>query len=90
LLAILQGFDRTSTSQLIDDLARTGLVERAVDNRDRRSHALRLTAPGRKRLAEAISAGKSAEDALTSDLTVTELADLKRLLVKLLATSTDG
>ncbi len=87
LVSEQMGFDRTSTSQLIDELAEAGLVERAIDDRDRRSHALRLTGKGRKKLATATAAGKRAEAEFARALNQSQVAELKQLLTKLLETS---
>ncbi len=85
LISSHMGFDRTSTSQLIDDLTRAGLVERATDEQDRRSHALRLTAEGRNRLAQATVAGILAERDVTAELSDGELDQLKQSLARMLA-----
>jgi hypothetical protein len=44
----LFGIDRTSTSQLVDQLEAAGLVERHLNGADRRAWQLQLTARGRK------------------------------------------
>ena len=40
--------DRTTTSALVGRLEQQGLIERAVNNEDRRARVLRLTAAGRR------------------------------------------
>lgn len=48
-LARILGVDRSTVVTVIDKLERQGLVERAARPDDRRSHALRLSRPGRVR-----------------------------------------
>lgn len=47
-LAARLGIDRASTSQLVDELEAMGLVERRVNDADRRARLLRLTPRGEK------------------------------------------
>jgi len=47
-LAARLGIDRTSTSQLVDELEERGLVERRINHADRRARLLRLTPRGEK------------------------------------------
>ena len=60
-LAARMGIDRASTSQLVDELEKMGLVDRRVNGADRRARLLRLTSRGEKmrtRLRSPTSAGQ--------------------------------
>ncbi|OLR92435.1 MarR family winged helix-turn-helix transcriptional regulator [Actinokineospora bangkokensis] len=83
-LAIAQrlGIDRTVMTYLIDDLERSGLVERRPDPADRRARLLSATAAGRARLAEATEALRQAEEHVLSPLTGAEREVLRDLLRK--------
>ncbi len=61
-LAALMGLDRTNVGQLIDQLEVKGLVERRINDSDRRARALHLTAEGkalRRRLRPKIVAAQA-------------------------------
>ena len=62
-LAELMGIDRTNVGQVIDDLEAKGLVERRVNDADRRARELRTTARGvalRRRMRPRVLAAQAA------------------------------
>ncbi|MDQ3528419.1 MAG: MarR family winged helix-turn-helix transcriptional regulator [Actinomycetota bacterium] len=65
---------------LLDELEEGGLLERARRADDRRSHVVRLTAAGRKTLADVGAAARAHDAELMSVLTPEEREDLHRLL----------
>jgi DNA-binding MarR family transcriptional regulator len=67
-LAEHSGFERSYVSRLLDQLSRSGLVERVPDPLDRRQRLMRLTATGRQRQQQAA--------ALVARLTATHLRTL--------------
>lgn len=76
--------DRNTMVSLIDELEAQRLVERARDPNDRRAYAISVTKQG---CAVATQAGQLIEEAdsqFAQGLTATELAELVRLLAKLL------
>jgi len=74
------GIDRSSVVPLIDKLERRQLVERAPHARDRRSHALRLTAAGARLFDSARAAVARHESHIFAPLSSTERETLARLL----------
>lgn len=68
---------------LIDRLEKRGLLERTVDDTDRRSHGLRLTPKGAALAAQAKALGTAGDRAAAAHLTEAERATLLRLLRKL-------
>src|SRR5215470_12408969 len=79
------GFDESDLVGLVDLLEREGLVERRIDSRDRRRHALTLTAKGRRR---AVATGRELTRrvaAFLGALSVHEQEELRRLLLRALA-----
>lgn len=68
---------------LVDDLERLSLVRREVRAEDRRAYAVRLTAAGSKRLAEAERRMDALEESLFGALSQEEYARLLDLLKKL-------
>jgi len=62
VLASLLAMDRTTLTAALKPLQRRGLVQISADPADRRSRILKLTKTGRKLLAEAIRAWKSAHE----------------------------
>ena len=65
-------------------MLRRGLVERTVDNRDRRRSALRLSKRGRSIHNEIVPMALEYERRLLASLTVEERATLDALLQRLL------
>ncbi len=76
--------DRTTMSQLVDELTRAGLIKRSVAAEDRRSHKLALTAKGVKTLDRAVLLASDVERAVARDIGDRKLAALKRSLLELL------
>ena len=70
---------------LIDDVEGRGLVERRRNPRDRRAHALHLTAKGRRVYDEALEIATAYEERLCAGLSERERAQLLGLLHKLAA-----
>lgn len=68
---------------LIDRLEKRGLIQRSVDETDRRSHGLRLTAKGAALAEQAKAMASEGDVAVTEHLTPNERATLLRLLRKL-------
>ncbi|SDT36018.1 MarR family winged helix-turn-helix transcriptional regulator [Microlunatus soli] len=81
--------DRSSLVYVIDELERQGLAERGRDETDRRSHAVRITAKGRRRLTAATAAADQAMRELLSGLTATDKVRLEQLLDKVISAVTD-
>jgi DNA-binding MarR family transcriptional regulator len=79
-LADLLKIDAARIVSLTDELQQRGLVERAVDPRDRRRNLLSLTKDGRATTTKAARLGRSVEKDLLSQLSATDQADLRRLL----------
>lgn len=75
--------DRSTVVSVIDNLERRGLVtrNRAVD--DRRSNALSLTPAGETLLAKLKPLLEAHEQRLVRDISLSEQAELKRLLAKI-------
>jgi DNA-binding MarR family transcriptional regulator len=70
---------------LVDELEERGLLERRPSPRDRRAHALHLTASGKRLLADAIGLAAGLEGELTEDLDAAEHAQLIALLDRVAA-----
>ncbi|HWV54564.1 MarR family winged helix-turn-helix transcriptional regulator [Pseudorhodoplanes sp.] len=86
-LAARLGVDRASTSMLVDQLEKQGLVERRINGEDRRARLLRLSRPGialRKRLHPT---GRAVEKEILSALTAAEQETLIALLTRVVATN---
>jgi DNA-binding MarR family transcriptional regulator len=75
--------DRTTVVAIVDRLEDMGAVERRRDEKDRRSHALILTAAGDRLLNEARLLAQAAEDAFLTPLSEAERSSLRALLIKL-------
>jgi DNA-binding MarR family transcriptional regulator len=65
---------------LVDELERKGLIERRPNPADRRVHALRVTARGKKALGSAFEASMRNEAAVFGALSDADRAELRRLL----------
>lgn len=79
--------DRTTMSQLIDDLTRAKLVRRTSPAHDRRSNQLAMTAKGSKALQQGYGRARQVEDAITEEMDPVRLAALKASLLELLERS---
>lgn len=82
-LANALGIDRSTMSGVLDALERRRLIARKPSPRDRRSHALELTAAGRDMLEELLPAHRAHEARIAAGLDAGERRDLLRLLQKL-------
>lgn len=68
---------------LVDELEERGLVERRDDPDDRRSHALHLSAAGKKALEAIAEVGKAHNEALCAALNAKERQQLAELLARI-------
>ena len=78
------GLDRSTVSGLIDRAEERGLVRRIVDQEDRRSWRVGLTAKGRSLAAKGSREIASHIDMLSEELSAGQRAELARLLARLL------
>jgi DNA-binding MarR family transcriptional regulator len=76
--------DRTTMSQLVDDLTHRKLIKRTVDPDDRRNHQLTMTSSGSRTLSRAVTAAADVERQLTAQLPAGRLAAVKEGLRQLL------
>lgn len=76
--------DKVAVSRAVQAMLRRGLVERTVDNRDRRRSALRLSKRGRAIHNEIVPMALEYERRLLETLTAEERAALDSLLKRLL------
>ncbi len=81
--------DRTSMVSLIDALESKRLVARRPDPQDRRRNVVELTEAGTKTLRRATKASDDAERQLLSALSDTEAAQLRKLLGRIVAGSSN-
>ena len=79
-LGIALGVDRSTVVPLIDRLEARGLVVRAASPKDRRSHALQLSAAGGRLLAQAEARVRAHESAIAQGLSEAERRTLLELL----------
>ena len=82
-LCTCTGMDPSSMVATIDELEDKGLVERRRDPKDRRAHALHVTADGRKTLSDGRKLARRAQDDLLAPLDSTEREQLHELLLRL-------
>ena len=82
--------DRTTMVAIIDDLEAWQLVERRRNPHDRRAHDVSLTELGRARLSEAQDAISTADAAFFGTLTELEQAQLRAMLLRLIAAHDAG
>lgn len=75
--------DRSTLVQIVDRLEARDLLRRAAAIRDRRSHALRLTEPGKRLVAELADRTLAHEAEFTRALTAEERRLIVTLLVRL-------
>lgn len=83
------GIKRANMVALINELIDSGLVDRQAGD-DRRSFALALTAAGQARLGECLAQIRKGEDQRLSVLSVTEKAQLHRLLARINASNAES
>lgn len=83
-LAGLIAYDRTTITGVVDRLAQKGLLLRLASSRDRRAHALSVTAAGQKVLRGIEPAVQSAQHIMLSGLTPSEAEQFLQLLQKAL------
>jgi DNA-binding MarR family transcriptional regulator len=76
--------DKSTCGDLVDRLARRGLVEAGPDPDNRRRKLVRITGAGRERLAAAAPQQREVHTAALAGLSETERAELNRLLLKML------
>ena len=72
--------DRTTMVALIDDLERTGLVDRSRNPEDRCAYALSATASGKRVQSKAATLVKQVYDETLSPLSAEERHELRRML----------
>ncbi len=82
-LAQTLSIDRSNMVALLDVLEQRGLIERAVDPRDRRRHVVKLTVVGREEMHKIRQAEEGMDEAFFSGLDKEEQEALHELLVKL-------
>jgi DNA-binding MarR family transcriptional regulator len=80
----LLSIDRTTMVDLIDQLEREGIVKRAVNPRDRRSHAVTLTVTGKAKQKRAMRAFDGAVDDFFAPLSPAERKQFAQMLRRLL------
>ena len=83
-LAAAVGIDPRNLVPILDDLQSRGFLIRDPHPRDRRRHAVRLSAAGRAKLNRLREVGTQAESELLQPLSATERRRLHRLLARLL------
>jgi DNA-binding MarR family transcriptional regulator len=76
--------DKTRLIRLLDGLGERGLIERAPDPTDRRSHTVAITEAGKRVQSKAQTAIRKMEDERLAVLTATERRALLTALPKLL------
>ncbi|MFG1709733.1 MarR family winged helix-turn-helix transcriptional regulator [Nonomuraea sp. M3C6] len=82
--------DRSVMVGICDDLEQAGHVHRERNPRDRRSYAVTITDPGRRRLAEAQASIPAFLEDTFNALTLDERGQLSAILAKLLQASAGG
>jgi DNA-binding MarR family transcriptional regulator len=76
--------DRTTMVHIVDDLEKRGLAVRAKNPADRRKHAVSITEPARKVVAEAGRMADSVQEQYLAPLSQNERRQLLQLLKRLL------
>ena len=76
--------DKSTCGDLVDRLARRGLVDAGLDPDNRRRKLVRITDAGRQRLGAAAAQQREVHRAALAELSETEQAELNRLLLKML------
>jgi DNA-binding MarR family transcriptional regulator len=83
-------FDRSTLGQIVDRLEERGLLKRESSARDRRSHALALTAAGARLLVTLKELLRVHEAEIAHELSSSERATLLSLLERLHSPERDG
>ena len=83
-------FDRSTLVQIVDRLEGRGLLKRENSTRDRRSHALTLTAAGARLLVTLKELLRVHEAEIAASLSESERAELIALLERLHSPDRDG
>ena len=78
-VAALIAYDRPTIGEVINRLVAKGLVERAINDNDRRARVLRLTAAGEDTFARLLPVVREVQVAILADLTPDERAAFLRL-----------
>jgi len=81
-LAGIIAYDRTTITGVVDRLAQKDLIARKASARDRRAHALQITATGQKTLRGIEPSVEAAQRAMLRGLTAAEAKELMRLMRK--------
>ena len=81
-LGRVMGVNRAAAMALVKRLEDLGLVARVASKADRRANAVALTAIGKKRLPQLITAVRDHDARVSKNLGSQELASLRRLLGK--------
>jgi DNA-binding MarR family transcriptional regulator len=81
-LARQYSLEMSSVTRMLDRLEGKGLVRRERDTADRRKIFIRMTAAGRKKLAEATPVGAAVANRAWGNVTAAERAVLHRVLAK--------
>ena len=81
--------DRTTMVALVDELERTGLVERRRQAEDRRAYEIHVLARGRRIHTRALRAVEAAEEELLAPLPEAERSRLRELLLELVSVPDD-
>ena len=82
-LGRMLSIDRSDVVAVLNDLQRTGLVDRASDDRDRRRNVVRLTRAGAVALEHLEERVEHAQTALLESLSADERRELERLLSRI-------
>ncbi|MBI5536986.1 MAG: MarR family transcriptional regulator [Deltaproteobacteria bacterium] len=84
------GLEPSTMTGLLDRMERDGLVQRHADPEDRRAQRIKLSERGRKAKGEVMKVVDATLDRVTSGFTKAELAELQRLLQRLIAAAREG
>jgi DNA-binding MarR family transcriptional regulator len=76
------GFDKSDVTKILNALQAEGFVERTEDERDRRSHSVRLTAKGRRQVEASEKELLTAMRHFLRGLNGSEFDQLRKLLLK--------
>jgi DNA-binding MarR family transcriptional regulator len=81
-IATHPGLDQATLAGIVDRLAQKNLIARKASARDRRAHALEITAAGQKTLRAIEPSVEAAQRAMLRGLTAAESKELMRLMRK--------